>query len=273
MSHAPAHRKSSRALASATAKAASGRPSPHQVVLRIKRKRSDAAVESLLVATDENGANIEADMPDRKRRAGTIEENLAVLSLSKAVGPEQAAVSLAPRLYYTRARTTDSTGRVKQEQADGSPGFPGQAAELEATGSTGIAGEGGRLDALMSIVKGPTRPASSTTVLDYLEVRRVRARGVGGTPGNTDSAGRSDRPWSSPSSGATSATAAAVDVHVIDLKPVGRSDATTMDVGKVPGEGCDGAGTRPAALVLNPVERQMDEAIFTVRRVERSFLC
>lgn len=264
MSHAPAHRKSARALASATAKAASRRPAPHQVVLRIKRKRCDAAVESLLVAANEESVNKEAVMPDRKRSAGTIEEKLSVLSLSKAVGREQAVVPPAPRLYYKRARTTDSAGRVKQEEADASPCFPGQAAELEVTRNTGAIGEGRRLDALMSKVKGSTT-LRAPAVLDYLEVRRVRARGVDDTSGNPDSAG-SDRPRSSPLSGATPAGGAAVDVHVIDLKPVRRSDTKDMDIGRIEGGTCDGAGARPAAPVLSPVERQMDEAIFTVRR-------
>lgn len=263
MSHAPAHRKSARALASATAKAASRQPAPHQVVLRIKRKRCDAAVESLLVAANEESVNKEVGMPDRKRHAGTIEENLAVLSISKAVGRENAVVPPAPRLYYKRARTTDSSGRVKQEEADASPCFPDQAAELEVTRNTGVVGEGRRLDALMSKVKGPTT-LRAPAVLDYLEVRRIRARGVDDTSGNPDLA-VSDRPRSSPPSGATPA-GAAVDVHVIDLKPVRRSDTTDMDIGRIEGGACDGAGTRPAAPVLSPVERQMDEAIFTVRR-------
>lgn len=281
MSQAPIRRKSRKALAEAAANVSSQKPAPHQIVLRIKRKRGDAAVDSLLVTTNE-GTNFEEDMPNRKRRAGntSIEDNLAGLSLSNASKKQQpdkleqneqnkqAAVQMPTRLCYKRARTTEPSRGSERERpafdviyttatAVGPPSQTTSPSAEDAVGTVG--GGGGHLDALLK-EKLPSPPA----VVDYLEVRRVRAkRSTKAATGIDDSGGVSDHPTPS------SASIDAPDIHVIDLQPIGRIDNAVDNAGlggggMGGGKGKAAAPQRPAP-VLNPAERQIDEAIFAVR--------
>ena len=237
---------------------ASTKPAPHLVVLRVKRKRGDASVDSLLVSTDEgtNSSSTKDLAPDRKRRAGTepIEDTLAHLSINKdAEERRQHLLDQKPsKLFYKRVRTTES-GRNGRKEASRLVGAPNDVADVAGTG-------GGQLATrLLSDVEAP--PVSSPPdALHYLEVRRVKARAVGTA---TDSGrGSGD---GVPSSGDLASRAAAADFHVIDLQAVGRSDSG-MDVTTISETdvGREAATTRSAAPVLNPVERQMDEAIFKV---------
>ena len=291
MSQAPVRRKSRQALA-----AASRKPAPHLVVLRVKRKRGDDPVESLVVSTDEGRSSEDKGMPDRKRRApggtGFIEETMAGLSLDKTAEQQQQQQQQQPqqqhevqppnRLFYKRVRTTepDGSGDKKKEKR------PAPVAAATSTGGGGTkSGGGGRLDALLSSRDlGPIgalslspRPAAA---LDFMEVRRVKARAVGRVQANSASAeglaglsGREQR-TASPSTGVAAGTSAA-DFHVIDLQAVGRRDGDHdhMDTsgtgaGGVGGavEGGVAAEKRRAAPILSPGERQMDEAIFKVSR-------
>lgn len=318
MSHAPVRRKSRQAVAAAMSNAASPKPAPHLVVLRVKRKRGDAAVESLLVAPDERGSSGEDQgFPDRKRRAAggaiSIEETLADLNLDKnADQPHNNNMMQPPkRLFYKRVRTTEPDGssnddrRMKEKRPAPSatvahppppPPPPNHAAfgsdapvPPASNGSMPSRG-GGRLDALLSsraansLVSPPPRPAA---VMDFMEVRRVKARAVGnaratstnagGSPGRGRREQQQQQP-TTPSIGVAAAVGpgtATADFHVIDLQAVGLRDNADMDlssgVGGTEGETFKGgaAAKRTAAPILTPVERQMDEAIFTVSRFFR----
>lgn len=283
-------------------------PAPHLVVLRVKRKRGEAAVESLLVATDEGGSSKEQGMPDRKRRAaggaGSIEETLADLTLGKTaeqhnhhqqLQQQQQQIRMQPpkRLFYKRVRTTEPDGsndRRKEKRPSTVVAPPNHAAlgdtPAAAVGGVMRSGGGGRLDALLSSraanspasVSPPPRPAA---VIDFMEVRRVKARAVGNARANSTNAGGAsgrggcEQQPTTPSTGVASATAsgdAAADFHVIDLQAVGLRDNADMDISGVDGregEAFKGgaAAKRAAAPILTPVERQMDEAIFTVSRL------
>lgn len=308
MSHAPFRRKSRQAVEAAISHAASRKPAPHLVVLRVKRKRGDAAVESLLVAPEEQGySEEEADMPDRKRRAahgvGSVEETLANLSLDAAADQhdkhqQQRNMRQPPknRLCYKRVRTTEPDGSSNddrsKEQHPSTPSVvappPNQAALGGDTSAPTVgggdtwSGDGGRLDSLLSsransaFVSPPPRPAA---VVDFMEVRRVRARAVTNARANSTNGGspsarggcEQQQPMK-PSTGVASAVGsgnAAADFHVIDLQAVSLRDNADMDVssGVDKGEAFKGGAPakRTAAPILTPVERQMDEAIFTVR--------
>lgn len=297
MSQAPVRRKSRRALAAAAVQ----KPAPHLVILRVKRKRGDDPVDSLLVSTDE-GKNIhEKGMPDRKRRApdetGSIEETLADLSLEKIACVEQQqqqqqehlqrqqqpneVQQRAPkRLCYKRVRTTgtdDSSDRKKEKRPSTAAAAP------LAVGGGAKGGGGGRLDALLSgsgrgvgalgALSLPPRPAAA---LDFMEVRRVKARAIGHVQSNKGEAGGSaglggcEHRTATPSAGVASGTGAA-DFHVIDLQAVGRRDNDDMDTSGMGGGGARGAVKggaaaegRAGAPILSPGERQMDAAIFKV---------
>lgn len=287
MSQAPVQRKSRQALA-----AASRKPAPHLVVLRVKRKRGDDPVESLLVSADEGTSSEGTGMPDRKRRApggtGLIEETLADLSLEKTAAEQehqlqqqqqQNEVHPPKRLFYKRVRTTEPDGSVgrKQERQPATVAAP-------STAGAGVkGGGGGRLDALLSnrgadplgaLSMPPPRPAA---VLDFMEIGRVKARAVGHAQANGASAegssglgGREQR-TTSPSTGMASGTSAA-DFHVIDLQAVGTRYNDDMDTSGMGGGAAAGgaaaggvaAEKRSAAPILSPGERQIDEAIFKV---------
>lgn len=226
---------------------ASQKPAPHQVVLRIKRKRGDAAVEGFLVTTDE-GNNNENDMPDRKRRVGpgSIEETLAVLNLNKAAEElqqqQQQTTQMTTRLFYKRERTTEPDGSDRK----GVVGPPVEAVRATQGTTETVGKSGGRLDALLlSGVPAPLTTSPPPTVLDYLEVRRVKARGIGST---SDLGGLCGRP-----------IASSANFHVIDLQPIARRDKNRDITFK-----SETSGKQRAAPVLTPVERQADEAIFTV---------
>lgn len=259
MSHAPVCRKSQKALTAAAASAASTKPAPHLVVLRVKRKRGDASVDSLVVSTDEATSN-ENDVPDRKRRAGTetIEDTLAFLSINKAAEERrQHHVDQTPsRLFYKRVRTTESDGSNRKSTTSRvvapTNGEHGDVVETAGTG-------GGPLDTrLVSDADAALMPPPPSA-LDYLEVRRIKARAVGTA---TDSGHGSGHGIPSSSDHASSAS----DFHVIDLQAVGRSSNSIMHVTGTGDTSFGGktAATPSAAPVLNPVERQMDEAIFKV---------
>lgn len=255
MSHAPVCRKSQQALSAAASIAASTKPAPHLVVLRVKRKRGDASVDSLLVSTDEATSN-ENDVPDRKRRAGTetIEDTLAFLSINKAAEEKrQHQVDPKPsRLFYKRVRTTESDGSDRKETTSRVVAPPNDEHGHVETAGTG----GGRLDTrLVSDAGAPPIPPPPNA-LDYLEVRRIKARAVGTA---VDSGRGSGHGVPSSSDVASNAS----DFHVIDLQAVGRS-GNGMDVTDTVDTAFGGktAATPSAAPVLNPVERQMDEAIF-----------
>lgn len=279
-------------------------PAPHLVVLRVKRKRGDAAVESLLVATADEGERSEEQevMPNRKRRAAgttSIAETMAVLSLDKTAESQrqqqhpplqqrqQPAVRTQPlrRLVYKRVRTTEPDGSRDRGEEGRSPvaGAPPARQKRALDGGEG----GGRLDALLrskglntdSACCSPPPPPTAA-VLDYLEVRRVKARAVGivpkNSPASADSLGRGGHeqqpsPQSSKLASDGAATAAPANLHVIDLHAVGQADASTMmDTSAMDDAGAAGdahvaTSKRAAAPILTPVERQMDEAIFTVR--------
>ncbi len=294
-------------MAAAVANAASRKPAPHRVVLRVKRKRGDDPVEGLLVATDEGGDSGEQGMPNRKRHAadgtGSIAETMADLSLEKAPGdqpPQQelAATKHVPiRLFYKRVRTTEQDGSSDRKKGRPPPAVAappssssgGAPAPTVGAGLKSGGGRGGRLDALLSR-KGvdsagslslPPRPAA---VLDFLEVRRVKARAVGkARVSSTDAPSEGEHRPASPSAEAGSGAAAAADFHVIDLRAVGRGHSDGMDIsgmdrgGGGGGKAVDGAvaatAKRTAAPILTPVERQMDEAIFTVSRRSICLVC
>ncbi|CAM9969161.1 unnamed protein product [Scytosiphon promiscuus] len=302
MSHAPVRRKSQQAMAARIANAASRKPAPapHRVVLRVKRKRGDAAVENLLVATDEGGAGEEEAMPGRKRRAtgiDSVEETMAELSLNRTVVQAQPELeqlrqdmdkqsTQRPRLVYKRVRTTEpdySSDRTKEGRSSTTAIPPPRPHESSDGGV--ISTSGGRLDALLSS-RGFNAPAFAppppAAILDYMEVRRVKARAVSGRDiSNTIAADPSARGMSEqaasngvvPAAASRAAVAGAHDFHVIDLQAVGRSDQVEMDTSGIDGEAAarggaiGGAATgtaerRTAAPILTPVERQMDEAIF-----------
>jgi len=291
MSQAPVRRKSRQAMAAAVANTASSKPAPHRVVLRVKRKRGDDPVEGLLVATDEGEDSGEQGLPNRKRHAadgtGSIEETMADLSLEKAPGQhaphkELAATKHVPsRLFYKRVRTTEQDGSSDRKKGRPPPAMvtPPSSSLGGAPGPTVGGGGGGRLDALLSR-RGidspgslflPPRPAA---VLDFMEVRRVKARAVGKAPVKASSEGE-HRP-ASPSAVARS------DFHVIDLQAVGRGQSDGMDIsamgGGRRGGAADGAVAATAkrtaaAPILTPVERQVDEAIFTVSRRRFCVVC
>eukprot|EP00903_Cladosiphon_okamuranus_P009330 g8898.t2 len=287
MSHAPVRRKSRQALA-----AASRKPAPHLIVLRVKRKRRDDPVESLLVSTEEGTGNEGNGMPGRKRRApggtGLIEETLADLSLDKTAAEhqhqlqqrqqqEQHENEIQPpkRLFYKRVRTTepDGSGDRKKESR------PATVAPPPTEGDCMKSGGGGRLDALLSsrrldplgeLSLPPPLPAAA---LDFMEVRRVKARAVGHAQAHRASSegsgGLGGQRTTSPSGGVASGTRAA-DFHVIDLQAVGTGDNEDMDTSGM-GEGAAAGGAaagggaskkRTAAPVLSPGERQIDEAVF-----------
>lgn len=281
MSQAPVQRKSRKALAAASLK-----PAPHLVVLRVKRKRGDDPVESLLVSTDEGRNSEEKGMPDRKRRApgvtGLIEETLADLSLTKTAEhrmlQQQHEVQPPKRLFYKRVRTTEPDGSSDRKK-ERRPFAVDTSSTV--TGGMKKSGGGGRLDALLSsrgvgplgTLSLPPRPAAA---LDFMEVRRVKARAVGHVRTNNAKAegsaelGACEQGTVSPSTGASSGTVSG-DFHVIDLQAVGRRDNDDMDISGMdeggPGEAVkDGVGAekRTAAPILSPGERQMDEAIFKV---------
>lgn len=285
MSHAPVNRKSSKALDAAAANAASRRPAPHQVVLRVKRKRGDAAVESLLVAptADEASGDTEEFMPNRKRRAGldALEDTLAVLTLEKAAKNKQqhlrdhqhsTAVQApeAARLCYKRARGSEPDETDDQQMR--SPTGVQHARVTQGMKSDNASRSGGRLDALLMKNGANDHSTSqpSTPIVDYLEVRRVKAKGVnvgvtGGTNGSPGS-GKDERRASATSIGTTPG---ATDLHVIDLQPFKWGDGAADTTGlKRDEENLSESGvtpaTRRAAPILNPSERQMDEAIFVV---------
>lgn len=275
MSNAPVRRKSRQALAAAAANEAARKPAPHQVILRIKRKRSDAAVENLFVATDDYS---EECAPDRKRRPGAecITDNLAVLSLERTAHDKKQQPSqrqerqeqVPSRLCFKRSRSTmatDGSDRREEEAREPSTTAVPSPGQPVATRKKAKDGEGGgRLDALLrsrAAVAGPS--SRQPAVVDYLEVRRVKAKAVATVPESGSAACESAVPSSAGSK------ASAPDFHVIDLHPVRRSENSTdlaaLD-GRVGGDrGVAVTKRQVAAPVLNPVERQMDEAIFKVR--------
>lgn len=260
MSHAPVCRKSQKALAAAASIAASTKPAPHLVVLRVKRKRGDASVDSLLVSTDEAASN-ENHVPDRKRRAGTetIEDTLAFLSINKAAenGRQHHVDQKPSRLFYKRVRTTESdrSDRKKTTSIDRVVAPPkGEHSDVVETAGTG----GGPLDTrLVSDADASVIPPPPDA-LDYLEVRRIKARAIGTATDSGRGSGHGVPSSSDLASGAS-------DFHVIDLQAVGRGGNSMLVTGT--GDTTFGgktAANSSAAPVLNPVERQMDEAIFKV---------
>lgn len=194
-------------------------------------------MESLVVTTGEE------HFPDRKRRpraVDDIESSLSHLILNETSKAEtDKPTTAAPqRLLYKRVRTTEPDGSRKYR--DGVEHFK------IAAGSSGSGGAEKATATRGDAAEPPSRLAS-----DYLEVRRVRAKTI---PSSVQGEGRKDPSSTDGSSGG---------YHVIDLQPVNR------------GEGVCGTRTRrgseegkakraSAAPVLNPLERQMDEAIFTV---------
>ncbi|CAM9261899.1 unnamed protein product, partial [Hapterophycus canaliculatus] len=191
------------------------------------------------------------------------------------------------RLIYKRVRTTEPDRSFEKRKEEGSSTFASPSSPLHHPpgGAIGSA-SGGRLDALLSS-RGFNSPAYASpppaAVLDYMEVRRVKARAVSGRNiSNTISADPSACGGYEPaaSNGVTPAAASrvtvgrAADFHVIDLQAVGRSEEDDMDTsgmdrdvakrgGAIEAAGkASAAEKRAAAPVLTPVERQMDEAIF-----------
>lgn len=207
-----------------------------------------------MVATDE-----ETQRPPIRKRAATssnsntIEETLADLSLNKTSRDPAFAGQLATadaRLFYKRVRTTESAGsRKKAAEVPAIFASPGQMA------GTACAKRGGRLDALMSRVNPPM--PSVSTVSDYLEVRRLKAKSI--ATGAELAAG-------APLASSIGAGAGG-EFHVIDLQPIGRSIASGDAETRGRKKESKGQATTPSQVtpVLNPIERQMDEAVFKVK--------
>lgn len=313
MSYAPPQRKSALARAKAVSNAAVARearqrstpaPAPHRVVLRVKRKRSDAAVENLLVTTTNDDGGV--TLPDRKRRV-TIEETLADLSLNQhrnyaadtevlagtSIVPPLSTTSHPPqqRLFFKRVRTTESERSRRREgnpappavKAAGAAAASEQATTTSATADGMGAGQaaGGRLDTFAGSNANMSSAVStaSCNIVDYLEVRRIKAKGVPAistaAAGGGESASRDDDTSQPSSSSRVGSSALEADYHVIDLHPIPREvDGIVMaDAGGMVGVGgkrgapavaATSNSHAQAAPVLNPVERQMDEAIFKV---------
>lgn len=290
-------------------------PAPHQVILRVKRKRSDVAVESLLVAAtgDEGDEQQRAagSLRRNKRRAttgtGNIEEIMASLTFDRTNGSMNTTDAVdrhggveggvdAPnqKLVYKRVRTTESDGSsstVRRRMSEEARGGQQQTADVmdapqhAITASTGGAGSGAagggesNLDVLVRDADTEANKCgaklnniSSTTsdIMGYLEVRRIKAKGVATAksdgvarpPGDDNDGG--DGPGLA--SAGMMARSSEADLHVIDLHPIA-APVDQMVVGKgALGADPRGDGRRAqgAAPVLNPLERRMDEAIFKV---------
>lgn len=171
MSQAPKIRKSLKALpvvkATTAAVVEKSKPRPHQVIIRVKRKRGDAAVDSLFVVAKED------DEPDRKRRlaAESIAENLAGLNLEKIRddGAIQKKFIQAPaRLCYKRSRPTDLDSSFPENQRSRGTNSPPE--EIKAVETLGTSSGGSHLDASLR-KKSKAIMASEPSVVDYLEVR------------------------------------------------------------------------------------------------------
>lgn len=281
MSHAPTLRKS--AQAQANARQRRERLAPHQVVLRVKRKRSDVAVESLLVAgTDEEERD--SGLLARKRRLGPgkIVESLADLSLNQNnnehTAPGGSRVEVPQRLIFKRVRTTDPDGSRRKAAAKGEQvGVAGPEQTTPPTslnaGSKAVGGregEGGRLDALLDEVNTSTPDTPSTSrcnIMDYLEVRRMKAKGVAAVKNSAvvKPLGDGDNDGSRLTSASTVSGSSAADLHVIDLQPIAKNVDKNANGSSAPDCAArSGRQVQGAVPVLNPVERQMDEGIFKV---------
>ena len=267
MSYAPFRPMSREALAAATAVTAGvtveePRPRPHQVILRIKRKRGDMAVESIVVAAPEEVG------PDRKRRlaAGSIQDHFAELTLSKNCCEErdqqQEPVQMAPHLFFKRA-SNNNIRLVEQGSSD--PATPPAQVEMAETFRTG---GGGEKPGTLSRCGTEETGAPVAAVVDYLEVRRIRAKAKAAHAMVSDVGDQSERLCSS----TREKSSASANFQVIDLQRIGKSETAEMDVSGVYRGARLGAGetsTRSqagAAPVLNPLERQVDEAIFSVSK-------
>lgn len=172
MSQVPTLRKSLKALAAVKAAAAAvvkkSKPRPHQVIIRVKRKRGDAAVDSLFVVAKED------DEPDRKRRlaAGSIAENLAGLNLEKNrddQAMQQKLIEAPARLCYKRSRPTDLDDSFPDEEP-GSRVTNSPQDEIKAVESLGTGASGSHLDAFLR-KNSKAIMVSKPSVVDYLEVR------------------------------------------------------------------------------------------------------
>lgn len=320
MSHAPAHRKSAKARANARQTrhmaTRTATPAPHQVILRVKRKRSDVAVDSLLVAATEDEGDEQQKtagfLRHNKRRAttrtGNIEETMASLTLDRTNGNINNSADAGDRhggaeggmdapkqkLVYKRVRTTESDGsssivrrrtsekaREGQEQTGDDVGVPRQATTAATRGpGSGAAGGGeGHLDALLRdagtkantcSVGSNNLSSTMSDIMNYLEVRRIKAKGVAAAtsdavarrPGDDNDGGDGPRLTSA----GMVARSSGADLHVIDLHPIAAPVHQMVAAKGAHGAdlGGDGRRVQGAAPVLNPVERRMDEAIFKV---------
>lgn len=248
MSHTPARRKSSRARAAATANVATQQPPPHQVLLRVKRKRTTTAVESLVVTTEE------AKVPWRKRRStiDSIEDSLTQLGLNTSDDLSKQLRDPAPsKLLYKRVRTTEHDVSQKSKDPFASRRFLPSRAGTE---------EGIEEKSRNSDVKSTTAPACPTR--NYLEVRRVKAKAIAADSNPTE--GNNPR----------STDGRPSEYHVIDLQPVKQVE-DEIDIGleddHTGGNKANGKRNN-GAPVLNPLERWMDETIFTVSGVPNQLI-
>jgi hypothetical protein len=224
-------------------------PTPDLVVLRIKRKRGDAPLSSLLIAPDEDAVqppqSKRQHMQDMMRSFGQVGFTSAPAVAAESVAAAAAPQKVAQPLLFRRVRTTE---------ADGS-----------AAGST-VSG-GISVDHRCS-AEQPAAVATQSS--HFVEIRRKRARHVIGTAAAGDN--KQTEQQAAAATALLTAPSQSVPVqqqqrqqdamhfHVIDL--VGIAQQQPANAASVPATIQPPKPSGPQRI-LNPIERRMDEAIVT----------
>jgi Transcription factor Iwr1 len=218
-------------------------PTPDLVVLRVKRKRGDAPLSSLLIAPDEDAVqppqSKRQHMQDMMRSFGQVGFSNTPAETVPAAAPQKAAQPL----LFRRVRTTE---------ADGS--------------SAGSTVSGGISVDHRSHAEQPASVATQSS--HFVEIRRKRARHVIGT--TAAAGGKQTEQQATAATALLAAPSQSVPVqqqqqrqedamhfHVIDLvgiaqhQPATASQPAAVQPPKPPGP----------QRILNPIERRMDEAI------------
>ncbi|CAM9531689.1 unnamed protein product, partial [Discosporangium mesarthrocarpum] len=199
-------------------------PSPHQVVLRVKRQRDEPPIECLLVAATE-GHNVAAQelagrRTKKRRSALLLSDAFAAMSTKEGIAanltaPQASAQALegkegSQRLRYKRFRTTKvdaQSGTTVLSGDDSSVVLPAEL-QMEPLKETEISTKlvkqevgGGHTVGARQWYQSSEQGGGMAEVggvrerdhkLDFLEVRRLRAKGV--VTGTTDAVGGSEGP-------------------------------------------------------------------------------
>ncbi|CAM9664793.1 unnamed protein product [Choristocarpus tenellus] len=250
-------------------------PAPHRVVIRVKRQRVETPIDSLLVApAPVKHIDIGGSSTSRKRAAdASFAEAFVTLSMEDTVlAQSERKCPVAnfdningQHLRYKRFRTTGVDGTSSVGASILCSMAPCSEPIIPVTGLEETRYEtgprNGTVQAMGERICGEH--------LDFLEVRRLKAKGVSTRAAKVDTVGAMT--GLSEQGNATNGKPASVstEFHVIDLVGYRGSDERRClgDIQAEENRCLEGQDKKPQqqrrpAPVLNPMERLVDEAIF-----------